>query len=230
MHLGVFQTYQDALNAIPSKQTVGWNHSGPAGMFKPASGINPRDYPVLFWMRTLWHGNVTVFDHGGHIGHKRYAFEKYLKFDSSKRWIVCDVPAVIEEGRKFAQQRKPLNLTFTTDFQLASEATVLVCLGVLQFLEESLAELLSRLHRLPPHIIVNGLPLHPHSSCVTVVNNDGQGFCPYRIFHRDEFIRSVQVLGYRVEDQWINAEKSCRISVDEKFDVSQYSGLYFCRV
>ena len=230
MHLGVYQSFQDAFNAIPKERIAGWNHPEPAAMFKSSDGINPRDYPVLFWMRTLWNGNVTVFDYGGHIGHKRYAFEKYLAFDPSKQWIVCDVPAVIDEGRRIAEQRNPLNLSFTTDFERANDATVLLCLGVLQFLEKPLADLLGHLRHLPPHIIANGVPLHPHFSYVTLVNNAGNGYCPYRVFCRDAFITSIESLGYRLSDQWINVEKGCYVSVHEELDVAHYSGLYFRRM
>ncbi len=230
LHLGVYQSFQEALEEIPKGTSVGWDRPETAAMFRRfMHRINPRDYPVLFWMQTLWRDKVTVFDYGGHVGTKRYAFERYLSFDADKHWIVCDVPEVIGEGRKIAEQRNTLNMSFTTDFQGASECTLLICLGVLQFIEEPLAGQLRRLSVLPPHIIANGVPLHPHLSYVTLVNIEGNGFCPYRIFQRDEFIASIEALGYRLVDEWANAEKGCRISVDEEFDVDQYSGLYFRR-
>lgn len=229
-HLGVYQSFQEALAAIPEGKTVGWNNPEPAAMFRTSfDQINPRDYPVLFWMKSLWSGKVTVFDYGGHVGAKRYAFERYLGFDADKHWIVCDVPEVITEGRKIVEQRNPLNLSFTTDFQKAGDCALCLCLGVLQFIEEPFAEQLRRLDRLPPHIIANGVPLHSRLSYVTLVNNDGRGFCPYRVFQRDEFIEPIEALGYRLVDQWANAEKSCCIPLHEEHDVHNYSGFYFRR-
>jgi hypothetical protein len=102
-HHGVYGSFAEAAGAVPDGAAVGWDNAPAARMFASAhAAINPRDYPVLFWLQRLWQGPLTVFDYGGHSGLKRYAFEKYLDFDAAKRWIVCDVPEVIAEGRRIA--------------------------------------------------------------------------------------------------------------------------------
>jgi putative methyltransferase (TIGR04325 family) len=227
-HFGIFTSFAEAVRSIPPGHPIGWDHAAAAAMFDPAAArVNPRDYPVLFWMRSLWTDGITVFDFGGHAGAKRYAFERYLPFDDEKRWIICDVPAVVDEGRRLAAQRGARALSFTTDFAAAADATLLLCLGVLQFLEEPLAERLRALPRLPPHVIVNGMPLHPRLSYVTLVNNDGNGFCPYRVFSKPEFVTAMGELGYRVVDEWANAEKGLWIPGFEDHDLSHYTGFYF---
>jgi putative methyltransferase (TIGR04325 family) len=77
--------------------------------------------------------------------------------------------------------------------------------------------------------VVNGAPLHPRLSFVTLVNNDGRGFCPYRIFARDEFVRGIEAQGYRLVDQWLNAEKTLWIPGYDEHGVDRYSGFYFRR-
>lgn len=137
------------------------------------------------------------------------------------------MPAVVEAGRRIASERQTRNLEFTSDFSRAASADVLLCLGVLQFIEQPLAEQLVRLSELPPHVIVNGLPLHPTTSYVTLVNNAGAGVAPYRVLRRDEFIASVTALGYELVDHWRNPEKGCRIPLHPELDLDHYSGLYF---
>lgn len=230
MQYGVFQSFKEALDVIPEGKVVGWNHLDAATMpVAPFDSVNARDYPVLLWMRNMWEGEVRVFDYGGHVGQKRYAFERYLKFDTDKHWVVYDVMHVVQEGRKIAGRRNPMHMSFTDDFQRASECTLLLCLGVLQFVEEPLVKQLKGLDRLPPHLIVNGLPLHPDRSYVTLQNNNGIGFSPYKVFRRDDFIESIESIGYRLVDCWSNLEKSCWVSVDEEYNVAHYSGLYFRR-
>lgn len=228
LHKGVYASFDEALAAIPRGRSVGWDHEAPAGLFKGLTEhVNPRDYPVLYWLQTLWRGKVSVVDYGGHIGTKRYAFERYLAFDDSKHWTVCEVPRIVEAGRQYAAQRRPTNLAFTTDFDAAAGADVLLCLGVIQFLDVDFAEKLRALARLPPHIIVNGLPLHDRLAFYTVVNNMGTGFMPYRIPQRGQFVASLEALGYELVDSWQNPERQCVIPLHEEHAVEGYSGFYF---
>ncbi len=102
---GVYRSFAEALRDVPPGQIIGWDHAQPAGMFRDLfDRINPRDYPVLFWLRSIWMGRLTIFDYGGHVGVKRYAFEKYLPFDAEKFWAVCDVPAVTAAGTQLARK------------------------------------------------------------------------------------------------------------------------------
>ena len=50
--------------------------------------VNPRDYPLLFWFSELFReGATSVFDFGGHIGVKYYAFQRYLPYPDNLRWV-----------------------------------------------------------------------------------------------------------------------------------------------
>lgn len=227
-HFGRFASFADAERAIPAGAISGWDHPALAeAFFDTGETINPRDYPVLYWLRSVWSDRIAVFDYGGHLGMKRYAFERYLDFTAGQQWVICDVPAVIEAARRLADRRNPRHVSFTSDFREAARADVLLCLGVLQFIEEPLPDQLARLERLPRHIIVNGLPLHEHLSFVTLINNAGKGFSPYQIARKSEFIGQVEAAGYELVDLWANVEKGCAIPLHPECNLANYTGLYF---
>jgi hypothetical protein len=78
---------------------------------RPASLYSPQiyfyDYPGLFWLgRSIDAGLTRVFDLGGHIGIKYYAFRRVLSYPDSLRWTVCDVPSVVEQRPRLAAQRE----------------------------------------------------------------------------------------------------------------------------
>lgn len=229
-HFGRFASFAEATAALPPSVRIGWDHASLAEpFFDLGTSINPRDYPVLFWLRDLWAPGIRVFDFGGHLGMKRYAFERYLRFDADQTWIVCDLPVVLESARRIARERQARHMSFTSRFDDAADADVLLCLGVLQYLDNSFSTELRALKRLPDHIIINGLPLHDALSFVTLVNNAGRSISPYRISARTDFVAALKATGYTLVDHWFNAEKACRVPLYPECDVPQYSGFYFRR-
>jgi hypothetical protein len=52
---------------------------------------------------------------------------------------------------------------------------------------------------------------------------------PYQIFLRDQFIASLEALGYKLLDMWPDADHTCWIPFYPEYSVEAYSGLYFRR-
>lgn len=225
---GVYATFGEAAAAMPATKPKGYDNPAPAQMYQDRlSQIVMSDYPVLYWMsQGMLAGEPKIFDFGGHVGLTHYAYARYLRYAPGLAWKVLDVPAVTAVGAQLAKDRGAKALSFTQDYKDADGATLFLAAGSLQYVDEpGLAAMLGSLKKRPPHILVSKLPVHEKHAFYTV-QNIGTAFCPYRIFQRDEFVRSVLALGYRLVDTWRSAE-SCPIPYHPEHAVPHYSGFYF---
>jgi putative methyltransferase (TIGR04325 family) len=228
---GVFATFEEAERSAPRTLPLGYDHPGPAGMYQErARKAYPTDYPVLFWLqRVLREGSLRVFDLGGHTGVSYYAYRRYLDYPEALRWQVQDVPAVVQEGRSIAAKNDHSgHLSFTDRFEEVEGADVLVALGSLQYLPETLAERVRNLRTPPRHLILNLIPLHEEHSYFTL-QSIGTAFCPYRVTSFAEFRSAYEKLGYETVDTWENPEKRCDIPFHPEHSLDRYYGFYFRR-
>ena len=193
---GVFDSFAAAEASAPRARPVGYDNPGSADLAY-ATVASEWDYPAIFWLATaLAEGHGTVFDLGGHVGVKYYAFRRFLGQRPELRWTVCDVPAVVARGTDLARFRDPDHrLAFTTRCTDASDHDVLFASGSLQYLPQTLGEMLRSLRRLPRWIVINTTPIHEAKSVFTL-NRIGTAICPYRVQARAPFIEAVRALGY----------------------------------
>jgi len=229
LYRGVFDTFEAAAATSPPTHPVGYDNQKAASLYEDRTRrIYPPDYPVLFWLtRIIGEGCRRVFDVGGHIGVGYYAYQRYLAYPPEMTWTVCDVPAVVAQGRALAKERDGLGqLHFTDRFEECAGADVLLGIGSLQYLPESLAARLGRVKPLPRHVIANLLPLHPTESFFTL-QSMGVAYCPYRVTADATFVGDVTALGYRLIDRWTNPDKECRVAFDPEHSLDHYHGLYF---
>jgi putative methyltransferase (TIGR04325 family) len=225
---GVYASFEEAARSAPS-QKLGYDNDESAKLYEDRMNrVFPSDYPVLFWLRPALSRAKTVFDFGGHVGIAWYAYARYVTFPEDLRWIVCDVPAVVRAGATLAEQRGERHLRFTTDFAEGSGADIFLASGSLQYVETPLHVSIAKLAEKPRSILLNKTPLHERGPFVTL-QNTGPAYHPYWVFHRRDFIESIVSLGYKLVDEWQNAELSCRIPIHEDKSVPVYSGLYFER-
>lgn len=230
---GVYADLAQAGAAIPATKPTGYDHSGPAAMYDERTRqIYPSDYPILFWLHKLLSpACARVFDIGGHIGVGYYAYRKYFDYPANVQWCVSDVPAVVRRGRELAREWDPSGrLTFTSELTEAANFDIVFASGSLQYLPQTLGELLSGLAVKPRHVLVNLMPLHPTETYYTV-QNIGEAFCPYRIEALPQFIAAMRTAGYGVRDRWENLEKRCEIPfAAATYTLDRYYGFYFERV
>ena len=226
---GVFDSYEAAVAASPPSRPLGYDHDDAAEMYRDRIGqIYPSDYPMMFWLQhALAQGARRVFDLGGHIGLSYYSYATRMALPQDLSWQVCDVPAVVDHGRREAVARDGARrLQFTTDFAEAAQADVLFTAGCLQYLQETLAQRVSTLPRKPEWLLVNLLPLHPTRGYWTV-QSIGTAYCPYRIQHDSGFFQDMHALGYRRLDRWENLEKRCWVAFDDAHSLDRYHGAAF---
>ncbi len=224
---GVYPTFAAAQAAIPNGRRIGYDH---ADIPLPRAPVNirPSDYAVLFWLATLARAKTNVFDLGGSIGTAFYVFQKYTPNPTDLRWLVYDVPAVVQAGRVWAHTQSLTTLQFTTEFEEANGFEILHTAGALQYVAEELPDLLAPLREMPRHLLINRVPLTDKSTYFTV-QDIGASHCPYRISNRQQFLGSLAKLGYAVVDEWQCPESWCSVLLHRSLTVRAYSGFYLRR-
>jgi putative methyltransferase (TIGR04325 family) len=226
---GVYASFAEAEKSIPPGERIGFNHTELASMYHERMlKACASDYPVVYWMRRILEPGAVVYDFGGHIGISYHGWKAYLDYPARMRWIVYDLPAITRAGEDWARKRPSPGLSFTNDLHDAQGCTVFLAAGSLQFIETSLPALLGEAGCRPRHVIVNKLPLYDGAPFVTV-QSAGNAFHPYQIGNRGELVSGMAALGYRVVDDWMNGELSCRIPFTHDCDIDTYSGYYFTR-
>jgi putative methyltransferase (TIGR04325 family) len=227
---GVFGSLEEAKAAVPPGASDSYDSPAAGELYRERlERVFPHDYPVLFWMKPILPDVRRVFDLGGHVGIANYTYERYLGALASVEWTVCDVPSVVEAGRRIAASRGRRGLSFTTRYEDASGADVLFGSGVLQYLTNGfLPDLLSRLPVPPRHLFINLLPTTDKPTFFTL-NNIQAAICPYLVMNEREFVASIVRLGYRQIDSWSTPEKKCIIPLYPDRSVHAYRGFYFGR-
>ena len=228
---GIFDTWQRTADSAPESRPIGYDHPEPATMYRQRmKQLYATDYPVLFWLSHLFqNGGHRLFELGGHVGVSYYSYQKVLSFPSDLQWTIHDVPAVMDRGRALAKNVDDLGrLRFAPAFSDAVGADVFLAMGVLQYLPNTLSERLSELSALPRVLLINLTPRHPDKAYFTL-QSIGTAFCPYRIDREQDFVASLQKLGYQMRDAWINPAKSCEIPFYPEYSLDYYRGYHFQR-
>jgi len=227
LFMGRFDSFEGALAQVPKHKPTGYDNAESAKLAY-TSQITSWDYPVLFWLqRAFGDGLTSVFDLGGHVGIKYYAFKRTLPFPAGLRWTVCDVPAVIKEGAEIATHRDPTQqLGFTSDYAQASGHDILLASGSLQYLPIRLVEILRTLPVKPRRILLNTTAAHTEETFYTV-NSISTAFCAYRIQSWEELKEELKSAGYARVDTWQNDGKPIGVPFERGGDLAYYAGGYF---
>jgi putative methyltransferase (TIGR04325 family) len=224
---GIYPDFKTAERAIPRDRLVGFDNAPSAkrvahDLFR----VFPFDYPILFWLSRLLPDCKTLFDWGGNIGISYFAFRKHLRYPPDLTWLVSDVPAVVEEGIATAKDMNAPGLRFTTTLEGLGDADILLAAGTVHFIEDPFALLRAQKH-LPPHVLLNKVPVYSRPSAVTL-QNMGTALVPNHLFNESEFVGNMQALGYRMVDDW-ETDLGCRIPFFRDHSIHAYKGYYFAK-
>ncbi|PZQ78182.1 MAG: methyltransferase, TIGR04325 family [Variovorax paradoxus] len=170
--------------------------------------IHSWDYPALYWLAdALKTSGHRIFDLGGQFGAKYYAYGQHLTYPASLSWTVCDAPEIVAVGEKVARQRMaPAHLSFCIEKSQASAADVLLVSGVLQYLPNTLEEILAQMPTKPQRVLINVTAVHPRTTIFTL-STIGCAVRPYRIQRQDGLLEVLARSGYRIRDVWRNEGK-----------------------
>lgn len=224
---GVHETWDEAATSARTFGTEGYDNAASASLYDFRTRMDQHDYPSLYWIhRSMHEGMRTVFDVGGAIGIKFLAFREHLSRWPEMVWTVHDVPAMVTHGREQAAQRgDSQRLRFAERFADGDGTDILFASGVLQYLPQTIGEMLKSYTRLPRRIVINTAAIHPEREFFTV-NSLGTAFCPYRIQTQATLVRGLTSLGYRLRESWTNPDKPMTIPRRPEFSLKHYSG--FC--
>jgi putative methyltransferase (TIGR04325 family) len=141
----------------------------------------------------------------------------------------CDVPAVNEAGREFARTRPSEGLSFTSNLEDATGADLLFTSGTLQYVPDTLADLLSKLGDAKPrHILANHTALGDGPTFFTL-QSLGPVVRPYRVQNRKEFLAGLEALGYRAKDAWECPESGINVRWHLRHRIKVYIGFFLER-
>lgn len=187
--------------------------------------VRPDDYPLLFWLgRSFDIGLRTVFELGGHVGIKYYAFRRVLPLPDGLRWTVWDLPPVVERGTELATLRAPEGmLRFTTDLEEASGNDILLASGSLPYFPERLTEILAAMPVKPRRILLNAIAVHPSETFYTV-NSLTMAFRAFRIQAWEELQDELEAAGYMRRDVWRNEGQPIQVPFERDGDQVYYVG------
>ena len=224
---GVFATFGEAQQAAPPIKALGYNGFDSSNWYQDKHReVRQEDYPVLFWLRTAFEDSHSLFEIGGHVGVAYYGFAQVLPYPPDLTWTICDVPAVVAAGEALARKRGRSNIRFVTSPAQVEGADILLAAGALQYVDSpTLAETVKGFSIRPKHVLVNSTPVYDGPSFITL-QNIGPAYCPYRAFNRQEFVGSMQQIGYSLVSSW-QKERAFHVPhhPDRSFD--HYSGFYF---
>jgi putative methyltransferase (TIGR04325 family) len=228
---GLFSSFEAAQASAPPGRATSYDNPEAAAMYRDRlSVVYPSDYPVLFWLqRLLWQGVTSLFEIGGHIGVGYYAYQRFLDYPAALRWTVMDLPAVVEQGRRHALANDVRRqLAFTSEVKDADGADLLFASGSLQYLPQTLDDMLPKLDAMPRWLLLSMVPIHPSQQYYTL-QNIVTAYCAYRIDSRERFVKALAELGYSLRDEWQNAEKACHIAYEPAHSLDHYKGFLFER-
>jgi putative methyltransferase (TIGR04325 family) len=93
------------------------------------------------------------------------------EYPKALQWTVCDVQGVVQAGRDIAIERDAgAQLAFTMDFEEASGCHILYIAGALQFVPQTLSEIIDALAVKPKRIILNTPPMPADHSIYTITS------------------------------------------------------------
>ncbi|HEY3989584.1 MAG TPA: methyltransferase, TIGR04325 family [Acidobacteriaceae bacterium] len=223
---GVYASYAAALAAVPKGRKVGYDNEETSDMYPYLLGFTKvSDFAALFYLNQLAKPGYRIFDFGGNTGFLFYNYQSRWAMPAGLEWTVCDVPAVIEAGRELARTRPSEGLSFTSSFADSTGADMLLTSGTLQYIPETLAELLAKLaDPKPRHILANRTALWDGPTFFTL-QSIGPVVCPYRVQNRKEFVAELEAQGYRVKDAWDCPESRISVRWRIRHRIKAYAGL-----
>ena len=222
---GIYPDFESASRDIPRGWLEGFNNEATVlHLAAERFRICASDYPIMFWLQKLLPGCNMLFDYGGGAGISYFGYQKYLEYPATLCWLISDVPAVAALGTRIAEEQGARHLRFTTSLDDLPQAHILLAAGSLHLMQRPF-EMLRSAPTLPPHILVNKVPLVDLPAAVTL-HNMGSAMCPYHLFNRAEFLTEFQALNYETVAEW-ETELFARIPIFREYSVNAYKGFYF---
>lgn len=227
---GIYSNYEEAQSVASQYTSTGYDNKSSAQMYKNmCNKIFPEDYPTLYWINRLNDEVKVLLDYGGHVGIKRYAFDKYLPRINNTEWKVYDLPKVKEEAvilHKEIDPKGEININFQDSIK-KEKIDLFLALGSFQYIPKEVDEVLAELGERPKYLLIR-VPLTLQKTFVTL-NHIGTTVCPYIIRNEQDFLNNIEGLDYELIDKWVSPNKVAEIPFHHEYSVYGYTGHLFKR-
>jgi putative methyltransferase (TIGR04325 family) len=222
---GIYGSFAEAVRDIPPGSPEGHDSEAVALRLVGRPQVRSSDYPILFWLQKLLPDCRLLFDLGGGLGISYLAFRGLLEFRAGMNWLIDELPAVAAMGARLASTECDPALRYTSSIDELAHADILLASGSLHLIEKPF-DLLRSAAALPPHLLLNKVPLVDRPAAVTL-HNLGPAFCAYHLFNRTQFVDAVRSLGDELQNEWATPDLSARIPYFPEYHVPAYAGFYF---
>jgi len=203
-HWGHFSSRKDAESFLRPSRKITYNNEDIAQInIESFSQTHLFDWPVMFFLQRLANeGKLSVVtDLGGHVGVKYLAFRPHMNFPQDLVWQVVDTPAICKEGRR-RQSADTQALRFHEKAEDTQPCSVLICSGVLPYLDMPLEQAVRDLPAPPRTIILNKVAVTQGEGFYTLESFGGPGRMPFKITTVAEIERIRKRLGYKLLSHW----------------------------
>jgi putative methyltransferase (TIGR04325 family) len=226
-YLRVFESLREAEVAARPYAEGGHQHPHYATLHMSLSVVpRPSDYAALLHMRGMILNRSKIFDLGGNIGNLFYLYDRYLDLPPDCTWLVFDLPVWVESGQDVATNRGEIRLRFTTKWEDAAGAELLIASASLHYFDTPLSQMVSELPEKPSHILINRTPLIDGPTKATV-QDGGIHRVACVLYNRTEFVTAFEAIGYEVVDSWKAWELSLKLVGKPEYSALPYSGFFF---
>jgi putative methyltransferase (TIGR04325 family) len=130
------------------------------GVLFPEADFDEPLLDALQLVATANGGRLRILDFGGALGSNYWRHRSWLSDRGELCWDIVEQPQFVAAGR---QHLRDTPLQFFMSVEEAEAATrhdVLLCAGVLQYLEDPFSTLATWIDRGWPYLLFNNLPLH----------------------------------------------------------------------
>ena len=229
-YFGVFEDFTQARASLPPSREFDNPALAREYVEVRTKRVFTYDYPVMWWLeRAFASGATRILDIGGSVGVHYYAYQRYIVIPENVLWQVVEVPAMVHIGQQMAQQNHAHGLQFTTNLASAlNGADIWIASGSIQYFEDAHpSNLLRQLDLRPRHLLLNKLPLYDGEDFVTTQNLGEGAFSPVHVWNRNEFVRSICMRGFLLQDAWDVPDRSLLLPGHPDRNIPTFAGLYF---
>ncbi len=234
---GLYQSGEEARRHVPPRKVseydiVNKNKAAKEEIEEAAldTWFHDEDYPLLFWLSRVIGTGTAVLELGGSVGHFFYSIQRYLELPLGLTWTIAELPEAVRLGLKLAGDRGESRLRFVDSSALAGAepAPVFLSAGTLQYMGQTLPQILKSLRQLPDDVLIHKLPAHKDREYWTLQN---LRVCevPYRIHSRARLLASMEALGYELVASW-RKPRTVDIPFHLDLAIEGYLGFFFRKV
>jgi putative methyltransferase (TIGR04325 family) len=208
-HWGYFDSREEAEAALRPRKVIAHEHDN-AGFNSLDSflSVHSFDYPAMFFLQKLAkEGKLkAVTDLVGQLGPKYTSYRKYVDFPNDFVWQIVGRSALRLDCERLSLTNGAA-LRFHEHVEDTKPCSVLICSGVLPYLDTPFEQILQNLPAKPPMIILNEVSVAEKAGFYMLETLGGS-----QVLHKAMALPEIEQirknLGYKLVSRWDIPERS----------------------